>query len=100
MIYHGTRYGLFGLGSRTIIRGYYIVLPNGDRRYLSLNPFWPVIQGPLNKMKNKYCQKEMQHLCWVDWCDGQDENGDLIWFGRVETEKLLKPREYDCGYPL
>lgn len=83
-ITHGTRkVKVFSTGpkiTQEVIRGYYLVLPNGARHWLgeAVND----AARDLEKACNSCLSDEIGWDYWIDFCIGYDVRGNLHWANR------------------
>ena len=81
MITHGTKTSnVFSTGKNPkveIIRGYYLVLPNGDRHWMG-ESVYDAARG-INKLCDKYLSDVIGWDYWIDFCSGYDIMGNLHW---------------------
>lgn len=88
MIIHGTRtlklHKSGGNPAVDVIRGYYLVLPNGDRHWFSST----ITERALERICNKYLT-DTQFSYWVDFCHGRDVGGNLAWANVDQTDSFI-----------
>lgn len=94
-IIHGTRkIKVFSTGpkiTQEVVRGYYLVLPNGDRHWLG-----EVINDAartMDKVCDKYLRAEDGYEYWVDYCHGYDVKSNLAWSNVDHTDTILHHAE-------
>lgn len=66
------------------VAGYYLVLPNFDRHFISTK----VDALKLEKVCNKYLS-DKEYNYWIDYCYGYDINGILAWMNLDCTDSFL-----------
>ena len=94
-ITHGTRkVRLFSTGPKStheVIRGYYLVLPNGDRHWMgeTINDAARAIE----KVCDKYLSAKDGYEYWVDYCHGYDVKNNLAWANVDQTDNILHHAE-------
>ena len=94
-IAHGTRkIKIFSTGPKStheVIRGYYLVLPSGDRHWLgeTIHEAARVIE----KACDKYLSAKNDHEYWVDFCYGYNVKGNLAWSNVDHTDTILHHAE-------
>ena len=83
-IIHGTRkVRLFSTGPKStqeVIRGYYLVLLNGDRYWIGETIYEAA--RVIEKACDKYLSAKDGYEYWIDYCHGYDVRGDLHWANR------------------
>lgn len=91
MITHGTKTNkLFSTGKNpkvTVIKGYYLVLPNSDRHWLGGDKY--TAAKALEKACDKYLSDKTGYNYWVDWCYGYDVHHALAWDNMDHSDVLL-----------
>ncbi len=94
-ITHGTRkVKVFNTGpkiTQEVIRGYYLVLPGGDRHWLgeALNN----AARAMDKACDKHLSAEDGYEYWIDYCHGYDVKGNLHWANVDQTDIILDAAE-------
>lgn len=94
-IIHGTRkIKVFSTGpkiAQEVIRGYYLVLPSGDRYWLgeAIND----AARAIDKSCDKYLSDNDGWQYWVDYCYGYDVKGNLAWSNADHTDAILHHAE-------
>ena len=66
--------------NNTGVRGYYLVLPNGDRHWLGESVYDAA--RDLENVCDKYLSDEIGWDYWIDFCTGYDVRGNLHWANR------------------
>lgn len=88
-IHHGYRaVKLFSHGIQpreVVIKGYYLVLPNGDRHWIDKT----VNLVAFENLCRKHLTEETGWRYWVDYCHGRDVRGELMWSNLDLTDKFL-----------
>ena len=94
-INHGTRkVRLFSTGPKTaheVIRGYYLVLPNGNRHWIG-EAIHEAARA-MDKVCDKYLSAKEGWQYWVDYCYGYDVEGNLAWSNVDHTDAILHHAE-------
>lgn len=94
-ITHGTKTSkVFSTGKNPkieVIRGYYLVLPSGDRHWIgeTIHEAARVIE----KACDKYLSAKDGYEYWVDFCCGYDVKGNLAWSNVDHTDTILHHAE-------
>ncbi len=94
-ITHGTRkIKVFSTGpkiTQEVIRGYYLVLPGGDRHWLgeALNN----AARAIDRACDKHLRAEDGYEYWIDYCHGYDVKGNLHWANVDQTDIILDAAE-------
>ena len=94
-ITHGSRkVKVFSTGpkmTQEVIRGYYLVLPGGDRHWIgeAIND----AARAIDKACDKHLRAEDGWQYWVDYCHGYDVKGDLHWTNVDQTDIILDAAE-------
>lgn len=70
-----------------VIRGYYLVLPNGDRHWLGDDKY--TASKALTKACDKYLTEATDWHYWIDYCYGLDVYGSLAWCNLDQSDVLL-----------
>ena len=90
-IIHGTRkVRLFSTGPKStheVIRGYYLVLPNGDRHWIGETIHEAA--RAIDKTCDKYLSAKEGWQYWVDYCHGYDVKNSLAWSKIDHTYTIL-----------
>ena len=73
------------------VRGYYIVLPNGDRHWIGESIYDTA--RAIDKACDKHLRAEDGWQYWVDYCHGYDVKGDLHWSNIDHTDTILHHAE-------
>ena len=73
------------------VRGYYLVLPSGDRHWLgeAINDAARVI----DQACDKHLRAEDGYEYWIDYCHGYDVKGNLAWVNVDQTDTILHHAE-------
>ena len=94
-ITHGTRkVRLFSTGPKSaheVIRGYYLVLPSGDRHWIGETIYEAA--RAIEKACDKYLSAEEGYEYWVDYCLGYDVKGNLAWANVDQSDTILHRAE-------
>ena len=94
-ITHGTRkVRLFSTGPKStheVIRGYYLVLPSGDRHWIGETTCDAA--RAIDKTCDKHLSAEDGWRYWVDYCHGYDVKGKLAWANSDQTDTILHRAE-------
>ncbi len=94
-ITHGTRkIKVFSTGpkiTQEVIRGYYLVLPSGDRHWLGETTCDAA--RAIDKVCDKHLRAEDGWQYWVDYCHGYDVKGNLAWSNVDHTDTILHHAE-------
>ena len=94
-IKHGTRkVRLFSTGPKStheVIRGYYLVLPSGDRHWIGETIHEAAMA--IDKACDKYLSAKDSWQYWVDYCYGYDVKGNLAWSNVDHTDTILHHAE-------
>ena len=94
-IIHGTRkVRLFSTGPKStheVIRGYYLVLPNGDRHWIGETIHEAAMA--MDKVCDKYLSAKEGWQYWVDYCHGYDVKGNLAWANMDQSDIILHRAE-------
>ena len=94
-IIHGTRkVRVFSTGPKSnqeVIRGYYLVLPSGDRHWIGETIHEAAMV--INKACDKYLSAKDGYEYWVDFCHGYDVKNDLAWVNIDQTDAILHRAE-------
>lgn len=69
------------------VRGYYIVLPNGDRHWIGESIYDTV--RAIDKACDKYLSAKDGWQYWIDYCHGYDVKGNLAWSNVDHTDTIL-----------
>ncbi len=94
-ITHGTRkVKVFSTGpkiTQEVIRGYYMVLPSGDRHWLreAIN----CAARAMDKACDKHLSAEDGYEYWIDYCHGYDVKNNLHWANVDQTDIILDAAE-------
>ena len=72
--------------STAYTRGYYIVLPSGERHFLGLDKH--KARKALTQAINKYLTDGNSRDYWIDWCYGDTPSGEVGWSGVDQTDAL------------
>lgn len=74
--------------TREVVRGYYLVLPNGDRIW-----FGETLHAAAKNFGN-VCDKYLDDSgdFWIDYCSGYDVDNNLAWTNIDQSDRL-----YDYG---
>ena len=94
-INHGTRkVKVFSTGpkmTQEVIRGYYLVLPGGDRHWIgeAVND----AARAIDKACDKHLRAEDGWQYWIDYCHGYDVEGKLAWANMDHTDIILDAAE-------
>ncbi len=73
------------------VRGYYLVLPNGDRHWLRETIHEAA--RTIDKACDKYLSDKDGYEYWVDFCYGYDVKGNLAWSNVDHTDTILHHAE-------
>lgn len=73
------------------VRGYYLVLPNGDRHWLGETTYDAA--RAIDKMCDKYLSDKGGWQYWVDYCYGYDVKDNLAWANVDQTDAILHRAE-------
>ena len=94
-ITHGTRkVKVFSTGpkiTQEVIRGYYLVLPNGDRHWLGIDVYGAA--RAIHKACDKHLSANDGYEYWVDYCHGYDVKGNLAWANVDQSDIILHRAE-------
>ena len=94
-IIHGTRkIKVFSTGpkiTQEVIRGYYLVLPSGDRHWIGETTYNAA--RAIDKACDKHLRAEDGWQYWVDYCHGYDVKGNLAWASVDHTDTMLHHAE-------
>lgn len=94
-ITHGTRkIKVFSTGpkiTQEVIRGYYLVLPSGDRHWLGVSAYDAA--RSIHKACDKHLSAKDGWQYWVDYCHGYDVKGNLAWSNVDHTDTILHRAE-------
>ena len=94
-ITHGTRkVRVFSTGSKStqeVIRGYYLVLPDGDRHWMGETIYEAA--RSIHKACDKHLSAKDGYEYWVDYCHGYDVGGNLAWSNVEQTDIILDAAE-------
>lgn len=73
------------------VRGYYLVLSNGDRHWLgeAIND----AARAMDKACDKYLSSKDGYEYWVDFCYGYDVKNNLAWANVDQTDAILHRAE-------
>lgn len=72
--------------NKTGVRGYYLVLPNGDRHWIGESVYDAA--RDLEKVCTKYLSDEIGWDYWIDWCMGYDVHGKLAWANVDQSDSI------------
>ena len=73
------------------IRGYYLVLPSGDRHWIGESVYDAA--RDLEKACDKYLSANDGYEYWVDYCYGYDVKNNLAWANIDQTDVILEASE-------
>ncbi len=94
-ITHGTRkVKVFSTGpkiNKEVIRGYYLVLPSGDRHWIGETTYDAA--RAIDKACDKHLSAKDGWRYWVDYCYGYDVKGNLAWSNVDQTDTILHHAE-------
>lgn len=94
-IIHGTRkIKVFSTGpkiTQEVIRGYYLVLPSGDRHWLGEATYDAA--RAIDKACDKYLSDKDGWQYWVDYCYGYDVYNKFAWTNVDQTDIILHHAE-------
>lgn len=94
-ITHGTRkIKIFSTGPKTaheVIRGYYLVLLNGDRHWIGETIHEAA--RAIDKACDKHLSAKDGYEYWVDFCYGYDVKGNLAWSNIDQADAILHHAE-------
>ena len=94
-ITHGThKIRLFSTGPKStheVIRGYYLVLPNGDRHWIGESVYDAA--RVIDQVCDKHLRAEDGYEYWIDYCHGYDVKGNLAWTNVDHTDTILHHAE-------
>lgn len=94
-ITHGTRkIKVFSTGPKIhqeVIRGYYIVLPSGDRHWLGEATYDAA--RAIDKACDKHLSSKDGWQYWIDYCYGYDVKGNLSWANADQSDIILHRAE-------
>ena len=95
-ITHGTRkIKIFSTGPKStheVIRGYYLVLPSGDRHWLGETIHEAAMA--IEKACDKYLSATNGYEYWVDYCYGYDVKCNLAWSNADHADAILYYAEH------
>ena len=77
--------------NNTRVRGYYLVLPSGDRHWLGETTHEAA--RAIDKACDKYLSAKEGYEYWVDYCHGYDVKGDLHWANVDQSDTILHRAE-------
>lgn len=60
-----------------VVRGYYLVLPNGDAHWLGTR--FDEARRNLEAVSSRYLNEKNGYHYWIDYCFGYDVDGRLAW---------------------
>ncbi len=94
-ITHDTRkVRLFSTGPKStheVIKGYYLVLPSGDRHWIGETIHEAA--RAMDKVCDKYLSAKEEWQYWVDYCHGYDVKGNLAWTNVDQSDTILHHAE-------
>ena len=94
-ITHGTRkIKVFSTGpkiNQEVIRGYYLVLPSGDRHWLGETTHEAA--RAIEKACDKHLSAKDGWQYWIDYCHGYDVEGKLHWVNVDQSDIILHRAE-------
>ena len=94
-ITHGSRkVKVFSTGpkiTQEVIRGYYLVLPSGDRHWIGETTYDAA--RAIDKVCDKHLIAKDGWQYWVDYCYGYDVKGNLAWANVDHTDTILHHAE-------
>ena len=94
-ITHGSRkIKVFSTGPKTnheVIRGYYLVMPSGDRHWIGETTYDAA--RAIDRACDKHLRAEDGYEYWIDYCHGYDVKGNLAWANVDHTDTILHHAE-------
>ena len=80
-----------GTHNTKTIKGYYLVLPNGDRHWMGETIHEAA--RTIDKACDKYLNDKDGWQYWVDYCYGYDVKGNLAWANADQSDSILHRAE-------
>jgi hypothetical protein len=77
--------------NNTGVRGYYLVLPNGDRHWIGETTYDAA--RAIDKACDKHLRAEDGYEYWIDYCHGYDVKGNLAWANVDQSDIILHRAE-------